>query len=86
MGSEFTVGRTYTVHGGGAHFNGKCVKRTKATVTFEVSEKIECWLTGKLEPQGGMTITLRKSRQNFVDEHVVGTPKVWRNVRLEAWA
>ena len=84
--SEFKTGEKYMVYAGSAHFSCEVVKRTKATVTFAIPESFECWLTGKLYPKGGMTVTLRRGKANFTDEYVTGTPKVWREVKLEAWA
>lgn len=69
-----------------AHFMCEVVKRTKATVTFLIPDRFECWLTGAIYPEGGMTVTLRKGKVNYTDEYVTGTPKTWRNCKLEAWA
>ena len=83
-GNQFKVGEKYTVHAGSAHWSCEVVKRTKATVTFAIPERFECWLTGKLYPKGGMTVTLRKNRANYIDEYVTGTTKTWRECKL--WA
>ena len=85
-GNEFKVGEKYVVFAGSAHFACEVVKRTKATVTFAISERFEHWLTGELHPKGGMTVTLRRGKANYVDEYVTGTSKTWRKCKLEAWA
>lgn len=85
-GNQFKVGEKYVVFAGHAHYACEVVKRTKATVTFAVPERFEHWLTGELYPKGGMTVTLRKGKVNYVDEYVTGTPKTWRKCKLEAFA
>ena len=85
-GNQFEVGEKYVVFAGPAHFTCEVVKRTKATVTFAISERFESWLTGELYPKGGMTVTLRRGKANYVDEYVTGTPKTWRGCKLESFA
>lgn len=85
-GNQFKVGEKYVVFAGPAHYACEVVKRTKATVTFAIPEHFECWLTGKLYAEGGMTVTLRRGKANYVDEYVTGTPKTWRGCKLESFA
>lgn len=84
----FKEGERYTIFAGSARFKALVVSRTRRTVTFEIPEKFECWLLGKLYPEGGMTVTLRLSDKGPTDsEYVSGAKNKWfRKCRLESWA
>lgn len=86
MSNEFEIGRTYILHDrdSSAHFRAKVTKRTKCTVTFELSEAAQPWCRTK-------SVTLRTAKDsNLYDadgnklEEVRGTAKgdeVFRGIR-----